>query len=406
MARYVIEHVTRFTYAGPVRESVMELRMCPRESGGQSCERFALSLTPSVALREYVDAFGNLVHYFTLPQPHDALAISAGATVDVNRTEAVPRPDLSWDEIAETARERENFRWLAESHFARSTPLLDSFAAEALPDASLAPVPWLMALRDRIRELLRYARNSTRADSPIDDCLTKRAGVCQDFAHVFIALARRRGVPCRYVSGYLFHRESDTGVSGEDATHAWVEAYLPGFGWWGLDAANGIDASERHIRVAVGRDYHDVPPTRGVYRGPATRDHDVRVRVQRVGSSVEPSEENNRMTAFQCQVQAQPGCCVVQIAGTLGAADCAALEQQLRPALAANPSRVILDLSGLESLGSAGIGALVKIQRSVEASGGKLVLAAVPDRIQKVFSFSKLDRVFLTAPGVAEARQM
>jgi transglutaminase-like putative cysteine protease len=111
-----------------------------------------------------------------------------------------------------------------------------------------------------------YAPQSTRVDSPIDDALAARKGVCQDFAHVMIALVRQLGIPCRYVSGYLFQPAESAG-SVDGATHAWVEAWLPGLGWVGFDPTHNTPAGEHHIRVAVGRDYADVPPTRGVFKG-------------------------------------------------------------------------------------------------------------------------------------------
>ncbi len=291
MPRYQVNHLTRFEYDGAVRESVMEVRMRPREEAGQTCEQFAVSTAPRTVVSEYVDHFGNFVDSFTLPRPHETLEIRAEAMVAVSPVACGTGRDASWDEVAALKRDREQHMWLAASHYARTSPMLEAFAREAAPDASLSPERWLTALRDRLKELLRYAPNSTQADSPIEHCLEQRAGVCQDFAHIFIALARRQGVPCRYVSGYLFHREGEADLSGEDATHAWAEAFVPGVGWIGFDAANAADVGERHIRVAVGRDYHDVPPTRGVYRGGATRRHVVQVRVQRVGVPAAVAEE-------------------------------------------------------------------------------------------------------------------
>src|SRR5262249_19547158 len=114
-----------------------------------------------------------------------------------------------------------------------------------------------------------YVPNATRADSPIDEVIATRQGVCQDFAHVMIALVRNLGIPCRYVSGYLFHNLADPDRSAEGASHAWVEAHLPGLGWVGCDPTNAMLAGERHVRTAIGRDYADVPPTRGVFKGKA-----------------------------------------------------------------------------------------------------------------------------------------
>lgn len=111
-----------------------------------------------------------------------------------------------------------------------------------------------------------------------------RAGVCQDFAHIFIAIARRLRIPCRHVSGYLFHRRADHDRSAPDSSHAWVEAYLPELGWIGFDPTNNLVAGERHITVALGRDYADVPPTRGVFKGNAASE-------LRVGVQVTPAKQ-------------------------------------------------------------------------------------------------------------------
>jgi transglutaminase-like putative cysteine protease len=143
----------------------------------------------------------------------------------------------------------------------------------------------VIALRKTAAEIftrLEYSPRSTRVDSPIDEALTAQRGVCQDFAHIFIALARHLGVPCRYVSGYLFHEPGSADRSADGATHAWAEVLLPDFGWVGIDPTNNSMAGERHIRVAFGRDYADVPPTRGVYKGVTTVRSELAVSV-RVG---------------------------------------------------------------------------------------------------------------------------
>jgi transglutaminase-like putative cysteine protease len=125
-------------------------------------------------------------------------------------------------------------------------------------------------------------------DSPIDHALESRQGVCQDFAHIMIGLTRRIGIPCRYVSGYLFHKAGDKTRSAEGATHAWVETLLPGLGWVGLDPTNNVLAGERHVRTSVGRDYADVPPTKGVFKGSA--DSQLLVSVQVAPSDAPPLE--------------------------------------------------------------------------------------------------------------------
>jgi len=136
----------------------------------------------------------------------------------------------------------------------------------------------------------KYKAKTTRVDSPIEDALTSREGVCQDFAHIFISLLRGMRIPARYVSGYLYHRREDRDRSSDGATHAWVEAWLPGPGWVGFDPTNNLLATERHIRTAIGREYADVPPTRGVFKGEASTKLTVSVAVN--PSEVLPPERD------------------------------------------------------------------------------------------------------------------
>ena len=146
------------------------------------------------------------------------------------------------------------------------------------------PLQVVADLNEAIYEKFSYVQRFTRADSPIDVALEARKGVCQDFSHVMISLLRDLGIPARYVSGYLYHRENSHDRSVADATHAWIEALLPGeregsSGWIGFDPTNKLFATGRHIRTAIGRDYADVPPTHGIYRGKTKAELQVAVSV-------------------------------------------------------------------------------------------------------------------------------
>jgi transglutaminase-like putative cysteine protease len=169
------------------------------------------------------------------------------------------------------------------SPVAHPTPLLDALAREIALDRGSAPLETLVRLTGEIFNRFEYNPQATQVDSPIDDALRARHGVCQDFAHIMIALVRPLGVPCRYVSGYLYRQPDRDVRSSDGATHAWVEALLPDVGWVGFDPTNNLMADDRHIRVAIGRDYADVPPTRGVFQGASAVHSELGVRHRRHG---------------------------------------------------------------------------------------------------------------------------
>ena len=267
--RYTVRHVTRFAYESPIAESVMEVRMQPRSDGHQRCLHFGLATNPATRVLMYQDQDGNVVHHFDIPGRHERLTVTAEAVIECEPPQPLPHRlgPRAWADLDALAAGGEYWESLAPSAFARPTPLLEVLAAELGLQRGNDPLVTLRGLMGEMYTRFVYNQHSTRVDSPIDDALQARAGVCQDFAHIFIALARGLRVPARYVSGYLFSDGGDSDRSAHGATHAWVEVLLPDVGWVGLDPTNNLLAQERHIRVAVGRDYADVPPTRGVYKG-------------------------------------------------------------------------------------------------------------------------------------------
>ena len=269
--QYQVRHTSRFAYSAPISESMMEVRMQPRSDGRQRCLRFELTTQPRARVFAYQDSLGNVVHHFDIPSRHSRLWLTADAVVAMATAAPLPEslPDTVWDDLDQIAAAGERWHSLQPSRFARATPLLASLAAELAWKRDSDPLTLLRRLNYALFHTFTYAQSQTHVDSPIDDALKARAGVCQDLAHIMIALGRTIGIPCRYVSGYLSPSPDSRDRSAEGATHAWAEAYLPTLGWVGFDPTNDVLAGERHIRVAVGRDYADVPPTRGVFRGEA-----------------------------------------------------------------------------------------------------------------------------------------
>jgi transglutaminase-like putative cysteine protease len=288
--RYTIHHVTRFTYETPITESVMDARMQPRSDLYQRCLHFALSTVPMSRVMVYQDSEGNVVHHFDIPGRHARLALTAQALVECSTPPEVPMdlPEDTWAKLDAVAQSGECWDLLAPSRFAETTPALFELARTIGLARGADPLSTLRGLMTEMYARFEYSPQTTRVDSRIDEALQARRGVCQDFSHIFIALARQLGIPTRYVSGYLFRDEGAADRSSDGATHAWAEALMPGLGWVGFDPTNNVIAGQRHIRVAIGRDYADVPPTRGVYKGMSAVRSDLAVAV-RIGPVALPN---------------------------------------------------------------------------------------------------------------------
>jgi len=288
---YSIRHITRFRYSSPVRESVMELRMQPRSEGIQALRSFQIVTNPRAQLYAYTDYLGNAVYHFNVLREHSELRIETQSLIEMTDWARPPAPPVEWAQYDPSSLSAEHFDFLDNSKFATMTSSLKDFmAARNLENPPGDPASALEYLNHAIYEAFDYKVGVTEVDSPIDDALKAKSGVCQDFAHVMIAIARHWGVPTRYVSGYLYHRDDGKDRSGDDATHAWVESFLLGTGWVGFDPTNNTLTGERHIRVAVGRDYADVPPTRGTYKGGAQSELAISVSVQPTQAPVRHEE--------------------------------------------------------------------------------------------------------------------
>jgi transglutaminase-like putative cysteine protease len=263
-----IVHSTRYRYSGPIAETVMELRLRPMDGNGQRCLAFELELSSALEPRAYRDGYGNNVHYFNLVRPHTKLSITSRSVVETGLDiDADPGEELVHDFLRyrSPVKDVPGVRELARQH-----PIADPTSRSSVEDA-------LDQLTVAISRDFAYDRAVTNVYSAVDEVLELRAGVCQDFAHLFIAVARAMGVPARYVSGYI-HAQQGSGVA--TASHAWAEAWVPDRGWVGYDATHPVRTSDHHVRLAVGRDYSDAAPTRGIYVGSATGAMEVRVRTR------------------------------------------------------------------------------------------------------------------------------
>ncbi len=268
-----VRHITEYRYDRAVRESVIELRMQPRRTSGQTLVSFELDVEPHAQILSYADSWGNAVHHFDVPHLHDQLDIAARSIVETHERADLPAALTmdEWTALASDVVRGESWDFLAMHGFVEETPALIAFieAQGLLYLRERDPMSALRDLNRRLYEAFDYEAGVTEPDSPIDHALTEGRGVCQDFAHIMVAICRRLGVPARYVSGYLFTDQASHDRSTPGATHAWMEAYFPTLGWIGFDPTNDLVAGERHLAVAFGRDYSDVPPSQGVFKGEA-----------------------------------------------------------------------------------------------------------------------------------------
>jgi transglutaminase-like putative cysteine protease len=275
MNRYRLVHVTEFHYDGVVSESHNVVRLRPRDDERQACVSFTIQTDPPSRPHSYLDHWGNWVHGFNVLGEHRKLRIEAHSLVHVQPPPSVPGQSISLRAVDAMRDElEEHFDFLAPTPYVPHPPALRSLVEEAERAGGGRLSGFATAVATLIHERFRYEKGATHVHSTVLDALATGAGVCQDFAHVMLAAVRMRGIPGRYVSGYLMPLAAEQDPSAEDviggqASHAWMETFLPGFGWIGLDPTVGQPIGPRHVRVAYGRDYGDVAPVRGVYKGHA-----------------------------------------------------------------------------------------------------------------------------------------
>ena len=266
---YQIDHLSQYLYSQPVRQCSMSLSLRPSERMGQRLLEFAVRTEPEATLTEETDPFGNTKHVMHVHAEHNSLAITARSVVETAAPAPLPEalePD-AWDAIARWKNDMEHWDLTRPSAYVQPSPSLDRYVTRHAIARRPDPLSSLLALNDSIYHSFEYVPGTTSAVSPIEHILETGRGVCQDYAHVMIAIARTWGVPTRYVSGYVAATDTAGNAAKHSASHAWVECLLPDLGWTGFDPTNRTLTGPGHVRVATGRDYRDVSPTRGVFVG-------------------------------------------------------------------------------------------------------------------------------------------
>ena len=284
--RFDIRYTTRFRYDSEVVESQNDLRACPAVNARQQLLHYRVTTSPASRVFSYSDYWGTRVDAFGVRGPHTELEVVAEATVETSRP-AMLTVAPRWDELADPGYRDTHVEYLRPSPH---TEWGDAVAQEATRVRDLVGddvVSAVLAINRFVGTTVTYAPGATYVGVSTEEVLDRREGVCQDFAHLFIAMCRSLGIAARYVSGYLFAVDESRGASTdrdevEVQTHAWVEVAVPGADWWPLDPTNRQEVGVRHIKIGHGRDYDDVAPMRGTYTGPAEHDLDVHIHIRRL----------------------------------------------------------------------------------------------------------------------------
>ena len=288
-----VTHITEYHYSEPAWDSFNELWLRPADDYRQTLLAFELSISPKAPVRSRKDYYDNLIHHFHLPNNHTELRIAAHSKV---MTYPTPAPLAVSARTLPELRHR-FFEYLAPT---KRVPMNHNWpqAFGALPlkeDDNL--VTYLSNLNMYLNRHFIYKPNATRVDTPLVTFAQNSTGVCQDFAHAMLALCRTANIPARYVSGYIHSNPNalDETLIGAAASHAWIEAFLPGSGWVGFDPTNGCQITEAHVKIGVGRDYDDLPPVRGLRRGGGDSTLDVEVNVRRTRETHATAEGVSRL---------------------------------------------------------------------------------------------------------------
>ncbi|WNR43446.1 transglutaminase family protein [Paenibacillus roseipurpureus] len=286
MKKLEITHITRYSYTESAQDSVNEIRLTPLTDHRQSCYHHAITTDPVSAFFSYSDYFNNRVHAFTVNKIHRELTIKMVSTVVTHESdpwEASPSsPYEEKDQRFSDTFQNEYAEYLLCTSYTSLTPELKAYS-DSIQDDGVRLHDLLTTIYSTIHRDFTYDPSATSVQTTVGEMLKLRRGVCQDYSHIMIAICRDKGIPTRYVSGYHFVGDLSGGNADfTQASHAWVECLIPGAGWFGYDPTNNCEVNWRYIKLGHGRDYNDIVPVKGVYRGSGTQDLEVIVDVKLV----------------------------------------------------------------------------------------------------------------------------
>jgi transglutaminase-like putative cysteine protease len=277
MPVFKIQHTTKYEYDRLIQESMNEVKIFPASSAEQEVLQQELQISANPEVEHFIDYWGNNTGVFNLLAPHSEMVIKNNLKI---RTSDNPELKINFisvfNDLAGEVNNRLKILELSNPEFVQSQRMIDEITRLVYsPDDSVALT--IKNCSDYIFSNFSYIKGITNTETTVDEILEKKAGVCQDFAHIMLQILRCMKVPCRYVSGYICPNRP--GLRGEGATHAWVEAWVPHSGWTGIDPTNNIWATNTHVKLAVGRNFADCTPVKGTFKGPANQQLSVSVSV-------------------------------------------------------------------------------------------------------------------------------
>ncbi len=276
MSKFKIRHVTRYSYEDQVRDSANQVMLYPLEDEFQDTLQQSVMVTGNPMINIHYDYYGNKVGTFTNAQPHDQLIIDSQLVV-ITRNRTIPADAepaaAQWEDLKSLRHHLQFIDFLKQERFSSFEDLERIIEAERSKGST--PLESARHFCQYVFDAFTYRKGITTVETTVDEIWKIKSGVCQDFAHILLVMLRLISIPSRYVSGYICPNKS--GMRGEGATHAWVEAYIPFYGWVGLDPTNNCIVNETHVRLAVGKNFSDCSPVKGTYRG--TSNHTLEVAV-------------------------------------------------------------------------------------------------------------------------------
>lgn len=265
MSIFKIQHITKYEYDRPIKESVNEIKIYPANIPAQKIIEHELKITGGPEIFTFQDYWGNKTGNFNLLSQHQDLVIESRLIIETEPNILGEFPTKSIENTTIDLNDLQLLQYTRGSAVSEKSFLESVLLSIYTPDKSIAALA--IACSEFIYKNFTYIKGITTIETTVDEIIAHRAGVCQDFAHILLELLRTMQIPARYVSGYICPNKN--GMRGEGATHAWVEFFIPDFGWVGIDPTNNALVGNHHVKLAVGRDFTDCTPIKGTFKGPA-----------------------------------------------------------------------------------------------------------------------------------------